>query len=187
MSHAHALVRRSRVLCVLAALVVLLPAMTTAPSPASAASPDVPVGHYGSLDDLQEVTPMATSPVITAGSCKYQQVTDNVHFSATGFAASAHGWWKKSSGTCPSKANVDAQLQAVWCGSGPCQWRTVDSNSDDVYSGGGSANRVAVRENCSGSKTTGYRIRVDVDLIGVSDPSGWTNSAGVDLACYPSS
>ncbi|MBD8608736.1 hypothetical protein IFT73_17920 [Aeromicrobium sp. CFBP 8757] len=86
-----------------------------------------------------------------------------------------------------AKANVDVQLQAVWCSGGSCNWRTVDTKSDNVYAGGGSGNRAAVRENCAGSTTVGWRLRVDVDLIGVADPSGWTNSAGKDLACYPSS
>ncbi|WP_456698475.1 hypothetical protein [Aeromicrobium sp. P5_D10] len=140
------------------------------------------------LNEKPEFSAMAVSGVITAGSCKYRQRTDNVHFSGTGFAASAHGWWTKESGTCPSKANVDAVLQAVFCDAfGSCYWRTVDTKSKSVYAGGGSANRSAVRENCAGSKTVGWRVRVDVDLIGVGDPSGWTTSPGKDLACYPSS
>ena len=158
---------------------------------ASKAGPD-PVGsatgYYGSVADLpSSVSALAASPAITAGSCEYEQRTDDVHFSGTGWAASGHGWWMRSAGTCPSKANADIELQAVWCDQYGCRWRTVASGSKDVYAGGGSANRAAAREDCGGSKTVGWRLRVDVDLLAVSDPSGWTYSSGRDLACYPSS
>jgi hypothetical protein len=155
--------------------------------PSKGAQGAAAAGHYGSIADLTEVSTSAVSGVITAGKCSYQQVSDDVHWSSTGWAMSGHGWWTKYSGTCPSKANVDIQLQAVWCDGFGCYWKTVASGSKDVYSGGGSANRAAAREDCSGSQIVGWRSRVDVDLIGVSDPSGWTYSAGKDFACYPSS
>jgi hypothetical protein len=164
------------------------PEAHAAPSQRSpAAHSAAATGHYGSVANLTDVSTTAVSGVITAGSCKYQQVSDDVHFSSTGWAASGHGWWAKSSGTCPSRANVDIELQAVWCDRLGCYWKTVASGSKDVYSGGGSANRAAAREDCAGSSIVGWRSRVDVDLIGVSDPSGWTYSAGEDMACYPSS
>jgi hypothetical protein len=132
------------------------------------------------------VTPEAQSGPITAGSCTYEQAIDNPHISSTApLAASVHGWWLKDSGTCPSKANVDVYLQGWWCDIYGCRWITVASGSADVYAGGGSGNRVTARRTCSSSKTVGWRGQVDVDLIGVSDPPGLTNSTIKNLACEP--
>lgn len=129
---------------------------------------------------------MATSDVITAGKCKYKQAVDNPHPSTkpSGYA-SVHGWWLKDSGTCPSTANVDVYLEAVFCDPFGCYWRTIASGSKDVAPGGGSGDRANARNLCADNRTVGYRGFVDVDLNGVSDPSGYTYSPGVDLACYP--
>lgn len=152
-------------------------------------------GRYGTMADLaesarasSEATPMANSGTIKAGKCKYQQRTDDVHVSKTKVDASVHAWWAKVSGTCPSKANVDGQLQAVFCDAlASCYWRTVDSDSKNLAPGGGTGKWVPLNENCASNKKTGWRSRVDVDLIDVSDPGGWTRSAGKDLPCYPAS
>jgi len=166
-------------------------------------------GHYVSLVELGErginplelgtgpqelnssqpepaIGPLATSSVITAGSCKYQQRVDDAHISKSEFAASTHGWWTKYSGTCPSYANLDIYLQAVYCDSYGCYWKTVKKVSKDVkaynLSGG---KRVNARRACSRSTTVGYRSFVDVDLKSWSDPSGYTYSTPKDLGCYP--
>lgn len=134
-----------------------------------------------------DFTIMAESGTITAGSCQYRQAIDNPHISSTSpRATSVHGYWKQVGGTCPSKANVDTYLQAYWCDQFGCRWITVDSSSGDVYAGGGSGRRVTAREECSSSgKLVGWRGFVDVDLIGQSDPSGYTYSSAVNLYCVP--
>lgn len=174
----------------LALLLVPVPAGATAssepisPEPAEAGY-YAPVSALPVLDDIS--LPVGYSDPIQAGSCWYQQGVDNAHFSSTGWAISTHGWWVKYGGTCPSKANVDIYLQAVWCDAWGCRWRTVDTGSADVYAGGGSGKRATAREECGGSKTVGWRSFVDVDLIGQTDPSGYTYSTARDLSCYPSS
>jgi hypothetical protein len=129
----------------------------------------------------------AESGNITAGSCTYKQAIDDPHVSSTAPpAASVHGWWLRVSGTCPSKANVDVYLQGYWCDIYGCRWITVASGSSDVYAGGGSGRRATARKTCSSTaRTVGWRGFVDVDLIGVSDPAGYTYSAIRNLACSP--
>jgi hypothetical protein len=168
------------------ALLVALPMSARASSlPSSAPSKASASGHFAPFPgDL--VAPMAQSGNITAGSCTYKQAIDDPHISSTApRAASVHGWWLKVSGTCPSKANVDTYLQGYWCDIYGCRWITVASGSADVYAGGGSGNRVTARKTCSSTKTVGWRGFVDVDLIGVSDPAGYTYSTIQNLACSP--
>lgn len=164
------------------------PPVTTAPSatspqPPQPSAPSAP-GHFAPAPS-GDVTPLAQSGPITAGSCTYEQAIDDPHISSTApRAASVHGWWLRDSGTCPSKATVTVYLQAYWCG--PfygCYWRTVASGQADVYAGGGSGNRATARLTCSNSSTVGWRGFVDVNLDGVSDPSGYTYSAIKNLAC----
>lgn len=128
---------------------------------------------------------MAESGVITAGSCKYRQVIDDPHMS--GREVSIHGSWKHVSGTCPDEANVDTYLQAYWCDwyTG-CRWVTVAEDSDDVRAGTGRGTRVTARKACTISPTVGWRGYVDVDLIGVNDPRGYTYSRIMNLPCAPS-
>ena len=170
-----------------------LSAGASSPSPSEPGTPSVP-GHVG--PDRQggfapysggDVSLMAESGNITAGSCTYRQAIDDPHISSSSpLAASIHGWWVRVSGSCPSRSNVDTYLQAYWCDFYGCRWITVASNSADVYAGGGSGNRVTARKTCRSSKTVGWRGFVDVDLIGVSDPSGYTYSTIRDLGCEPS-
>lgn len=171
---------------------LLRPGLASAADPHSSKPSPGPSGderrnpsfYWAPLPDT--VTPMATSGVITAGSCNYKQAVDDPHPSSSpaGYA-SVHGWWIKWSGTCPAKANVDVTLQAWGCGSvEPCRWYTLDYNSADVYQGGGSGNRVNARHLCQDARVVGYRGIVDVDLIGVSDPAGET-IAEKDVTCYP--
>lgn len=149
-------------------------------------------GHFAPISALASngtVSPNATSGTIHAGSCYYQQAVDNAHISTSSKtrAVQSHGWWLNKGGTCPSKSNVDTYLQAVYCTPVGCGWTTVDRESGDVYAGGGSGKWITAHEDCSSTATVGFRSYVDVDLNGVSDPSGYTYSPGQDLACYPSS
>jgi len=90
------------------------------------------------------------------------------------------------SGTCPSKATVTEYIQAYWCDPFEgCGWETLNDGQADVYAGGGSGKRATARWTCEGSQTVGWRGYVDVNLDGVSDPSGYTYSSPENLACYP--
>lgn len=129
---------------------------------------------------------MAASAVITAGSCKYKQAVDNPHHSNNPPGdVSVHGWWIKWSGTCPSTADIDVVLYAWFCDEDDnCGWDALDSGNADVTAGGGSGRWANARHPCAGSQNVSYLGRVDVDLNGVSDPSGYTYSEKV-LDCYP--
>lgn len=188
MTRAHVLrrVRRTMavVCCTALASLVALPMSARGSSLPSSAP-----GHFAPYPggDGGDISPMAESGNITAGSCTYRQAVDDPHISSTApLAASVHGWWLKVSGTCPSKANVDAHLQAFWCDAAGCRWVTVASGSADVHAGGGAGNRATARRTCSSSaKTVGWRGLVDVDLIGVGDPPGYTYSTIRNLNCSP--
>lgn len=191
MTRAHVLrrVRRTMavVCCTVLTSLVALPVSAAGSSlPSSASSTPSVSGHFAPYPG-GGIAPMAESGNITAGSCTYRQAIDDPHISSTPPAtASVHGWWVKVSGTCPSKANVDVYLQGYWCDFLGCRWSTVNSDSADVYAGGGSGNRVTARWTCSSTtKTVGWRGFVDVDLIGVSDPAGYTYSTIQNLACSP--
>jgi hypothetical protein len=102
-----------------------------------------------------DITPLAESGNITAGSCTYRQAIDNPHISRTApLAASVHGYWKQIAGTCPSTANVDTYLQAYWCDPFGCRWTGVASDSGNVRPGGGGGRRVTARRTCSSSSRT---------------------------------
>ena len=171
-------------LSVLASGSVSVAAGTSAPSK----EPKLPStsGHFRAYLG-GDISLMAESGNITAGSCTYRQAIDNPHISSTApRAASIHGYWKRISGTCPSTANVDTYLQGYWCDRYGCRWITVASNSGNVTAGGGAGRRVTARRTCSSSaRSVGWRGFVDVDLNGVSDPAGYTYSTIVNLFCSP--
>jgi hypothetical protein len=190
MTRAHVCRRVRRTLAVVCgtalASFVALPTSAGASSLASSA-PGTPSasGHFAPYLG-GDVSLLAESGNITAGSCTYRQAVDDPHISSTApRTASVHGWWLRISGTCPSKANVDVYLQGWWCDIYGCRWITVGSDSLDVYSGGGSGRRATARRTCSATTTVGWRGFVDVDLIGVSDPSGYTYSTITNLTCRP--
>lgn len=194
---------RSRVRAIgLALLALTLSALTALSLPASASAVGTSVldagneGRYASLaelgsDSLAELgigamTTQATSPVISAGSCKYTQDADDAHVSTqTGTDASTHGHWDKHSGTCPTYAQVEIFLQAAYCDNSGCRWVTLTSNSQKRKAKNLGGRRVNARWACLGTRTVGYRSYVDVDLHGVIDPSGKTYSTPKDLRCNP--
>ncbi len=138
---------------------------------------------------LRALPRYVVSNVITAGTCKYRQRADYIHISSTSpRAVSVHGYWKiePGSGTCPAKANVDTRLQAYGCGSFTgCGWVDVAFKSTDVAAGGGSGRVSVARRECSSTTTVVYREQIDVDLIGVSDPSGYSQGVEKQVTCYP--
>ena len=171
------------VCCTALASLAALPTSAGASSPApSASGRSATSGHFAPYPG-GEAIPLTESGNITAGSCTYRQAIDDPHLSSGD--ASVHGWWLRISGTCPDKANVDVYLQGYWCDIYGCRWITVGSGSGDYYAGGGSGQRATARRTCSGTSTVGWRGFVDVDLIVVSDPSGYTYSTIQNLACTP--
>ena len=189
MSRAHVCRRVRRTLAVvcwtsIACLVALPMSAGASPLRSASAGKHSARGHFAPYPRVASL--MAESGNITAGSCTYRQAIDDPHISSTApLAASVHGWWLRVSGTCPSQANVDVYLQGYWCDIYGCRWITVASGSSNVYAGGGAGRRATARKTCSSSKTVGWRGFVDVDLIGVSDPAGYTYSAIRNLACSP--
>src|SRR5438105_3991236 len=187
MTRAHVLRharRTTAVVCwtVLASLVALpMSAGGSSLRSSALSTPSASSGHFAPYPG-GDITPQAESGNITAGSCTYRQALDDPHISSSAPpTASVHGWWKKISGTCPSQANVDVYLQGYWCDIYGCRWITVASDSKDVYAGGGSGKWANARRTCSATnKLVGWRGYVDVDLIGVSDPAGYTYSNPVN-------
>ena len=127
---------------------------------------------YGGAETPREGSDGAASAPTAqtvAGSCSYETRGDWPHRS--GADVSAHGWWIYLSGSCPSQADVTVYLQQYWCDAWGCRWITRAQGAKRVYAGGGSANRANARKYCDSSEYTGWRNVVDVDLVGVSDPS----------------
>ncbi len=127
---------------------------------ASAALPASASGR--SIGTSENATPQAV--------CFYDSNGDSVHRSASGFAASGHGWWEDPFNTCPpgTKAVVTIQLQEQGTDG---VWRNAGSPGQaTVYAGGGSANRATGRVDCVNDMETLWRSVVDVDLVGIADP-----------------
>ncbi|MCC9707276.1 hypothetical protein E4N62_19535 [Streptomyces sp. MNU76] len=105
---------------------------------------------------------------------------DNVHFSHTvAGAVNAHGWWKRISGPA-TKAKVTVDIQ-VKSGTG---WRTLNTGTKTVYSGGGSAKRASAAWKCTNLiQRNSFRSVVDVDLVGYPDDSNKKITATQTLYC----
>ena len=154
--------------------------------PKPSASPGKPPTSGWAVHPGGEMTPMASSGPIEAFGCTYSQEVDNAHISSDPpTAASSHGWWLYISGGCPSTANVDTYLQALWWTGYVYEWRTVAFNSGDVYAGGGAGNRITARLNCAAFYLVSWRSLVDVDLTNHLDPPGLTESPYQNLNCAP--
>lgn len=181
-------VRRTLVVvsCTALALAGALPASAGASPPSSASGTPSASGHFAPYSG-GDVAPLAESGDIAAGSCIYRQAIDNPHISSTApAAASVHGWWLNTGGTCPSLATVSVALQGFWCDGLGCRWITVAPGTGDHVAGGGGGNRTTARRPCSDTaRLVGWRGLVDVDLVGVVDPPGLTPSTIVNLNCVP--
>ena len=80
---------------------------------------------------------------------------------------------------------MTAGLEVYWCNPFGCQWILVASDVSRVFAGGGASNRTTARKVCSSSPTVGWRGCTDVDLVGISDPGGVTDSTIKNLGCAP--
>jgi len=99
--------------------------------------------------------------------------------------ARVHGWWTR--GNCPSgvKAKVTTSLYALFGDyNGYARvWVLQDTNSRKLYPGSG--RRVLAHRDCRWQDLTGWRVKVDVDVIGYADPSGGVDKI-TNLYCRPS-
>lgn len=98
----------------------------------------------------------------TAGT--FSTIAENPHRS--GSDVSVHGCWKlgvNGSKLKGKKATVKVWLQVK---SGD-KWKTIDSDTDDVYPGCGGGKRVKSRFACKGPQKNQFRNMVDVDVHGV--------------------
>lgn len=121
-----------------------------------------------------------TTRTAAAGVGAFQTGGDNVHFSHTvPGAVNAHGWWKRISGPA-TKAKVTVDIQ-VKSGTG---WRTLNTGTKTVYSGGGSAKRASAAWKCTNLiQRNSFRSVVDVDLVGYPDDSNKKITATQTLYC----
>jgi hypothetical protein len=81
-------VRRTLIVLSCAALASLVALPTTAGASSTSGKRSA-LGHFAPYPG--GITPMAQSGPITAGSCTYEQATDNAHLSSGD--VSTHGWW----------------------------------------------------------------------------------------------
>ena len=127
----------------------------------------------------------------TAGDCTFETKGDNPHKSANDLDVSVHGWWNDlSQPDCPTYADVEVRLQGLWCWNPPfnCAYITLPSESahnEERYKarnlGGGRTN---ARHPCASTTEVSFRNVIDVDLVGVGDPSGYEYMYA-EVACYP--
>jgi hypothetical protein len=98
-----------------------------------------------------------------------------------------HGWWGKTSGSCPAKATVTVSLQGYWCQNipdGPCSWITLTPGSAYVYPGGGSGNWATSSVGCTAEDVPiGFRAWVHVNVNGTT--TGTSYAPPGDLDCTP--
>ncbi|WP_200806249.1 hypothetical protein [Demequina sp. NBRC 110052] len=99
--------------------------------------------------------------------------------------ARVHGWWTR--GNCPDgvKAEVTTTLYALFGDyNGYARvWVQQDTNSRKLYPG--SSRRVLAHRDCVWQELTGWRVKVDVDVIGYADPAGGVDNI-TNLYCRPS-
>lgn len=126
-------------------------------------------------------------------SCQHTGNSDRVHKS--GGDVSVHSWWEALNNSCPHKAHVWAELQAVYCtyypdGTRYCRFVPVIRSAMKLLREGGNTryDRVTTRITCTSRQTVGWRVAVDVDIPRRIDGPEKYYSEGVDLPCavpYP--
>lgn len=123
---------------------------------------------YMNFKPANTARPRSMQPSLTAASsCQPIGQTDYPHYSSGD--VSGHGWWDRGNCTA-SKAHVYNALLEFY---NDFSWRQkAESSVEDVYPGGGAANRSATRVFCNYvSGLVAWRNMVDVDADGQSDPS----------------
>lgn len=150
------------------------------PSDATAAPLDDPATAHPAVAPASAQEP-ATGGVSPADYyCEFLTRYDDVHHPAGSNYVSGHGWWDNVDCPAGTKAVVKTWIQEYYSDG---SWRTKDTGSKTVYSGGGSANRSNARRTCDRYVTVSWRSEVDVDLVGISDTNNIGRSATQNLAC----
>lgn len=110
-------------------------------------------------------------------ACHYKQIVSEPRL---GGWINATGGWRKTGGTCPSKAKVTTELQISSCKKG-CGWRTVHRTTRSK----GSSQTAWVSKKCRYTNERKYwRTLVDVDLPGgFKDPAQKTRTSSVIYYC----
>ncbi len=130
----------------------------------------------------------AGGPVITPlndwWGCGWDGRADNPHVSNG--EASVHGYWVYNSGTCPSTADVTANLQALGCSTFGCTWITQDTRTvTAVTPGSGTGHWATPHKACANSNPVGWRGEVYVGLTDFWHPYGASYGPELDLNCSP--
>lgn len=118
--------------------------------------------------------------------CLYQSAWDRVHYSGTPPATmSVHGFWFAKNENCKGlKAIVTTQLQRKYVEDRTGSFKNIGApGKKTVYAGGGSANRSVARYVCKNTQPWLYRVQVDVNLVGILDPTDKPTGAQYLYAC----
>ena len=152
--------RRSRVFLAAVATMVAVTASAVGGPPAAADDATASAAHpapYPYADTAATVS-RTLAPDAAAAACVPYVDGDNVHVSSGD--VSGHGWWYRN--TCPNtKTTVTIYLYEYYSDN---TWRWKNTGSKYVYPGGGSANRAAVRINCTGVVPAAWRTLVVVKI-----------------------
>lgn len=163
-----------------AVLVASAHAAEAVPRPGPPPRQAVYTGSVGSptVQPGTDATRIDGANALAASCSSFETHGDNVHYS--GSEISGHGWWINRG--CPtSTAVVTVRLQAFYSDG---VWRTVNTAQSTVTSGGGAGRRATARALCRGAGGPfSFRTIVDVDLVGVNDPSGVGISPVQNLLC----
>lgn len=136
--------------------------------------PSVAVVGAGGSNDRDGTSSLRPGAIVT--------VAELVHIShsAGPRAASAHGCWRKLTGS-GTNAKITVWLQMYKNGA----WTTVDKEIGTKRHGCGGGKRVTARFECKGMVAwRDYRSIVDVDVIGVIDGPEKATSSTQRIYCY---
>lgn len=118
------------------------------------------VGTLALVTAVAGVALVAMTTPAEASSCFVYSDGDYAHISTTSSnrAVQGHGWWLKSTGTCPPTAIVKAAIQVKNVVAFTSWWTTVGTTGEaTVTKGGGSGNRATGHYTCSGTRERHYR------------------------------
>ncbi|KJL27162.1 hypothetical protein NFX31_14315 [Microbacterium azadirachtae] len=142
--------------------------------------PSAPVESTPSSDE----SGLVLTPMNEWWGCEWDGKADYPH--VTNGEASVHGYWVYKSGSCPSTADITANLQALGCSSLGCTWITqATGTATAVTPGSGTGHWATPHKACANSNPVGWRGEVYVGLTNFWHPYGPSYGAQVDLSCSP--
>lgn len=148
---------------------------------ASVAAPlDDPATAHPAVAPASAQLPASSGVTPADYYCEFLARYDDVHHPAGSNYVSGHGWWNNVDCPAGTKAKVKTWIQEYYSDG---SWRTKNTGTKTVYSGGGSANRSNARHTCDKYVTVSCRSEVDVDLVGISDSNNIGRSATQTFAC----